>query len=266
MTGLLRRRPLACYLLLAYGWTWGWQLPLLLSRRGLVGLDVSEGLEVIAAFGPLLAAVVVLAGTTGASGIAQWWAGLKRWRVGLPGLLLALASPVVLLAFAILAVGFGSGHWPAVTALEGGRLATAGGWLHLVVVAGLVQGVGEEPGWRGYLLPRLRERRSPWRATLLLYPAWLLWHLPAFLGRPEFGVPQFVAFALGILAAAVWLTYLMEITGSTLMAVAWHALINIVRGIALALSMPAFLTISTLVMLGALLIAAVWVRRGRAPA
>ena len=65
-------------------------------------------------------------------------------------------------------------------------------------------------------------------------------------------------FAVGILAAAVWLTFIMERTGSLAMAAAWHALINIARGMALALSMPVFLAISTLVLVGAVLIAGYW--------
>ena len=39
-------------------------------------------------------------------------------------------------------------------------------------------GVGEEPGWRGYLLPALQERLSPLIASLILWFFWALWHLP----------------------------------------------------------------------------------------
>jgi membrane protease YdiL (CAAX protease family) len=39
-------------------------------------------------------------------------------------------------------------------------------------------GLGEEPGWRGFALPRLQERRTPLLATLILAPVWALRHLP----------------------------------------------------------------------------------------
>jgi len=263
MSNLITRWPLASYVALAYAWTWGWQLPLLLSRRGLLAAEISELFEVTAAFGPLIAAALVIAATHGGAGLREWGAGFLRWRVGARGAALALASPFLLLALALLLVGAGSGRWPAAGALEGGKLATAGGWLHLLVISGLVQGLGEEPGWRGYLHARLRERRTLLMAVLLLFPVWLLWHLPAFLGRPAFGVPQFVAFSFGILAAAVWLAHIMERTGSLLMAILWHALINFARGIALALSTPHFLTMSTLVLAGAVLIVAGWLVRAR---
>ena len=39
-------------------------------------------------------------------------------------------------------------------------------------------GVSEEPGWRGFLLPRLQDRFSPLVASLLVWSAWALWHAP----------------------------------------------------------------------------------------
>ena len=47
------------------------------------------------------------------------------------------------------------------------------------------------------------------------------------------------------------------------MAIAWHALINVARGIALAISTPMFLAMSTLVLAGAVCIAIHWLVTGR---
>ena len=38
----------------------------------------------------------------------------------------------------------------------------------------------EEPGWRGFALPRLQERCGPVWTTLILAPLWAGWHLPLF--------------------------------------------------------------------------------------
>jgi uncharacterized protein len=48
-------------------------------------------------------------------------------------------------------------------------------------VAGLVSGISEELGWRGYALERLRASHSGPVANLLLAAAWSAWHLPLFL-------------------------------------------------------------------------------------
>jgi membrane protease YdiL (CAAX protease family) len=262
-TGWIGRHPVAAYLGIAYLWTWGLALPLLAGRRGWVPWQLPEAWEAVTAFGPFIAALAVVAASGGGAAARGWLAGLLRRPAQAGWAWLALLSPVVLLGLAVLVLRLVSGAWPDLTVLASGKLASLAGVLHLLIVAGLVQGLGEEPGWRGFLLPALRGARGPLAATLLLFPAWLLWHLPAFLGRPEFGPPQFVAFAAGVLSAAVWLTFVMEKTGSVLLAVAWHALINVVRGVALAVSTPLFLALSTLILVGALALAAAWLVAGR---
>jgi membrane protease YdiL (CAAX protease family) len=253
----LARSPVLGFALVAYVFTWGLTLPLLAARRGWIDGSPGEGWEAVAAFGPLVAALAVSWSLAGAHGVAEILRGMTRWRAGARWMAFSVLSPFALLAAAALILRVGTGAWPDFAALADGRLGTAAGVLHLVVISGLVQGIGEEPGWRGFMLPRLRMRFSPLAATLVLFPVWLFWHLPAFLGRP-FGVGQGIAFALGVLSAAIWLTFIREHTAGTLMAIAWHALINVARGIALAISMPMFLAMSTLVLAGAVAIVVHW--------
>ncbi len=40
----------------------------------------------------------------------------------------------------------------------------------------------EEPGWRGFALPRLQEQFGPISGTLILGVLWAGWHLPGYLG------------------------------------------------------------------------------------
>jgi membrane protease YdiL (CAAX protease family) len=40
--------------------------------------------------------------------------------------------------------------------------------------------LGEEPGWRGYALPRLEHDLGPVRASMVLGLLWAPWHLPLF--------------------------------------------------------------------------------------
>lgn len=252
----MRAHPLLAFVVLAYGWTWVTVLPLLLQRRGLVQLNLPEAWEAVGAFGPLVAAWVV---TRAEKRVAEFRARF----VGAPdraGVLVAIFSPLLFLLVALAVVGM-----PDWTTLGRGELGTLRGVLDLVLVASLLQALGEEPGWRGFMLPRLRERYGPLAATLVLFPVWVFWHLPFFLSRPEFGLPQFAGFSLGILSAAFWLTWLWERTRSVWLAVAWHALINITRGVALALSTRYFLSYGLAVTVGALVIAAWWLWRSRRP-
>lgn len=251
--------PIATFLLVAYGWTWLTVLPLLLDRRGILDLGLPDAWQALGAFGPFVAALVVAAREPG--GRAAFLASVGRWRGGKA---LTLGSPFVFLVLAVGVMGLVRGFAdPSV--LAGGRLGTASGLVDLILVDALLQALGEEPGWRGWLLPRLRQRFGPGTATALLFPAWLFWHLPFFLSRPDFGLAQFGGFALGIASAAVWLTAIRERTQGAAACIAWHALVNITRGVALALAVPVFLAYGMAVTLGALVIIGGWIVRAWRP-
>jgi membrane protease YdiL (CAAX protease family) len=46
-------------------------------------------------------------------------------------------------------------------------------------------GISEEPGWRGFALPRLQEKFSPLVSSLILGVIWAFWHAPANFGGIE---------------------------------------------------------------------------------
>ncbi len=259
----MHKRPLLAWIGLAYLWTWVTVLPLLLQKRGLVALGLPDTWEAVGAFGPFVAAYLMIRRTGGTPGLAAFWRGLTNWRVGRSVLALTLFSPVAFLALAAVLVTVQTGSPPSLQALATGRLGSVGAVVDMVLVAGILQGLGEEPGWRGYLLPKLLDRFQSLPATLLLFPVWWLWHLPFFLCRPEFGLPQFFGFGLGILAASIWLTFLWERSRSILVTVVWHAVLNVTRGIALGFSTGMFLAYGMVVTAGALGIVIWWVVRRR---
>jgi membrane protease YdiL (CAAX protease family) len=87
-------------------------------------------------------------------------------------------------------------------------------------------GIGEETGWRGFLLPRLQGNRSALSATARLTLIWAGWHLPAFFFREGYvglGAAGVVGFLFGLAAGAVVLTALYNASnGSILVAALWH--------------------------------------------
>jgi membrane protease YdiL (CAAX protease family) len=68
----------------------------------------------------------------------------------------------------------------------------------------------EEPGWRGFLLPRLQQRFSPLLASLLVWFPWALWHAPLDFHRPfRFTLMNYllirVVFLIPITVILTWL-------------------------------------------------------------
>jgi membrane protease YdiL (CAAX protease family) len=53
----------------------------------------------------------------------------------------------------------------------------------ITLVTGVILGpLWEEPGWRGFALPRLQGQYGPVVGTFILGVLWALWHLPGYLG------------------------------------------------------------------------------------
>jgi len=89
--------------------------------------------------------------------------------------------------------------------------------------------IGEEPGWRGFALPRLLGRFGPIVGTLILGIAWAFWHLPLFIisGTPQYGT-GFLPFALELMAWSMVMTLvMMHARGSVVAAMLFHASANV---------------------------------------
>ena len=100
--------------------------------------------------------------------------------------------------------------------------------LFLIIFAGL----GEEFGWRGFLIPRLQIRHSALVTSLIIGIAHTLWHLPKFFveGQSQYEwvqevgfLPAFLGYAVFVTAWAVQMTWVFNNTkGSVLLSAVIH--------------------------------------------
>ncbi len=80
-------------------------------------------------------------------------------------------------------------------------------------VANLIPTLGEELGWRGYLLPKLRELFSDRAALVISGAIWGVWHLPVIVMGHNYGT-DYVGYPwLGVLAMIVFCVVLGIIEG-----------------------------------------------------
>jgi membrane protease YdiL (CAAX protease family) len=171
--------------------------------------------------GPFIAALTV-------AGIAQGWSGVRelmgrivRARFGLKWYALIFGLPVAFCtaAIAIMAAFGKSVPFPAATA-----------WREMpdrFLFIFLFIGLGEEPGWRGFALPQLLERHTPFVASLILVPIWAVWHLP--LMGTEFPLAVIPAFVISLAGGTLIQTWLFNRTnGSVFAQMLFHAAVNTV--------------------------------------
>jgi membrane protease YdiL (CAAX protease family) len=98
-----------------------------------------------------------------------------------------------------------------------------------LILGQMVVAIGEEPGWRGFALPRLTSQLGRIGGTLVLGAAWAVWHLPLFMiaGTAQFGMP-FVPFFILLTAWSLIMTLMVEHAhGSVLVAMLFHASANV---------------------------------------
>ena len=100
------------------------------------------------------------------------------------------------------------------------------GYLPAVVYVAVFTGMGEEPGWRGFALPRLQERHGPLIGTAFLSVLWAMWHLPNVLFGGWTGL-SFSLWLAGTVASAFIYTWVYNNTAdSILLAALLHGAIN----------------------------------------
>jgi uncharacterized protein len=166
--------------------------------------------------GPLVAALVVVGVTEGRAGYRDLGARMIRWRVGWTWWLVAVGTPLVVLAVASAAnVVMWGAPAPVLATLSWSQLALVAA---VRFVNPLDGPLGEEPAWRGYAVPRLQADRSPLASGLVLGVLVALWHLPlvATGQLPAVGLP--ITFAITLVY--VWL--FDRTGGSVLLTMVFH--------------------------------------------
>lgn len=101
--------------------------------------------------------------------------------------------------------------------------------LSMLMFGQLAVVLGEEPGWRGFALPRLIKHFGLMTGTLILGMAWALWHWPLFAvaGTAQYGTPV-LPFALLLVAWSMVITLVViRAHGSVVAAMVFHASANL---------------------------------------
>jgi len=217
------------FLLLTFAWSW---------TLWIIGLNhLSEGINqesigkfiiffFVGVYGPTLSGIVTTLIFDRFSGVINLIKKLKNY---LYIILLPLAFVIVGIQLYGLLIGeIGSFDKMAFLSIP------------TILWAGLYAGpLGEELGWRGFLLPELQQRFSNFKSAIIIGIVWFIWHLPLFwapFGTLVSGSPitllTVLTYFIMLLCLSIIITWLViNSKGSILIAILFHLSIN--AGIAL---------------------------------
>lgn len=223
ITSRAKKHHLLTFFVLAYALSWVVEIPLALEAQGITRTKIPYPVHYLAAYGPMLSALIVTTLTGGSRGLRELLGRMTKWKLSPVWWLVALAPLGLYLLVAI-----------SLWLIQGERIDLAAmGQVDYLPALGLAAlpmwvltfGIGEETGWRGYALPKLQEGRSALSATLILWGLWALWHLPLFFYSYD---PAIVpGMLIGLLAGAIVFTWLYNSTGGSILMVAlWHGAFN----------------------------------------
>ena len=268
---LIMRHPLLMFIGLTYGFFW---LELILFGvivMGVLRLSMDSLpawlqplLTIVGSWMASLSALIVTQACEGWTGVRRLFGKFFQFRLPLRWYLAALIP----FGLAAAAVGFyrlSGGTGPGEASLTPALLA----WL---VVFNFISGpTGEEPGWRGFALPRLLQRYSPLKASLLMGLAWGFWHLPLWLTSglaPSDLLVYILFFLMGIVSLSGLMVWVYRQTSHSLAPmVGLHFAFNFSlqlmgpSGLGLGAQFPLFYWLSGLTALAAIV---VWGAKGLA--
>lgn len=212
---VVQKHPVAVFFTITFVYSWfiwigGYALP----GTG-AGKNANQIWSVPGAWGPLIAAALVLWITKG--DLRAWAAQAGKWRVRPRWYLVALGLPVFLKTAA-----------PLVLGLVGAPLfiGIPDDLVMNFLVVFFIAGSLEEFGWRGFALPRLQTTYGAFGASLIIGVAWAVWHFPFYFMYPavHMEIVRAFLFLLRVIPEAIIITWLYNSTsGSVLLCMIFHA-------------------------------------------
>lgn len=230
MKNFIKNQPIWAFFVLACLISW---------PSGYIGLSEFQSLpsflttflNYLAKFGPSLAGCIVVYTLSGRTGFRELIQSLLDFKAAPRWYAFALLGPTLIWLGAI---GVMVARGNPVPIVEWGSAYFV--VLYILKHFFLGGGLGEELGWRGFMLPRLQAKHHALTASLILGFAWGLWHGPKFFVANGGGVGTLLLFTVYTIVLAIVFTWVYNGTkGNLFIATLFHATMNATNGFVIKL-------------------------------
>ena len=222
------KTKLVLFFLMTLGFTWLFWVPDGLGKRGLLPDVLWTNLGFFGAFGPLVVSFLLTWIENGKEGVKKLFRRGIDFKLGKLWWIITVSIFPLLIGISFLISGFVDGKFPPSEAAALYR------YLPFVFFSVMFTSgpVLEEFGWRGYAMPKLQAKFSPFITSLILGFIWAVWHFPQFLVPHEktgmFYITPIWSFVLTVMAANMIYTWVYNHTrGSVFAAILLHTQMNL---------------------------------------
>jgi len=232
----MNRNKIYVFLILTLLWSWtNWFIGLNCLSDGINQESIGKFLVFffVGVYGPTISGIITTLLFDGLKGVFELIKKLFIWKAPLKYYVYIILLPLL---FVIIGIALYSQFIGKI----GGFDIMAFLSIPTILLAGLYAGpLGEELGWRGFLLPKLQKSYSNLNSAIIIGFIWFIWHIPLWWapfgtlvsGEPISLISVFTYFIMLICLSIIITWLVINSKGSVLIALLFHLSIN--AGIAL---------------------------------
>ncbi len=179
-------KKIVTYIVVSFGFSWAIWFPMMANQLWNANFQLISMQYYLASFGPLIGSVVTNLLFGGYRELVKWLSRAFSLKFPLKWLFIAIILPIIYGLIAIPLDAMLTGEW--IDWSKFGLTSKLAG-LNLIqtyLVWVLTFGLGEEGGWRGYLLPQLTKKYSMLKSSFIVALIWIIWHIPVFTFNSNF--------------------------------------------------------------------------------
>lgn len=219
------------FLALTFLWSWtSWFIGLKILSNGIDQETIGQFLPLffVGLYGPTVSGIITSLVFDGFSGMLALLKKLFIWKAPISSYLYVVFLPLIFVAIGILLYSQLIGD---IGEFDSAVL----NYIPATLLAGIYAGpLGEELGWRGFLLPELQKRFSQLNSAIVIGVIWFLWHVPLWWapfgtlvsGEPLSALPV-LTYLVMLVCLSIIITWLVNRSnGSVLIALLFHLSIN----------------------------------------